>query len=130
VFPFTMGANIGTCITALLAATAISGDGQYFALQVALVHLLYNVIGVVVFLTVPIIKGLPIRCALALGDRVEQNRLWAFGYVFSVFFLLPGAVFAGEYLFGTPEEEIRRATAAEAAKDAEAGSLDEGLIID
>ncbi|MFP3345087.1 Na/Pi cotransporter family protein, partial [Halomonas sp. SIMBA_159] len=37
VYPFTLGANIGTCITALLAATAISGDHAVFALQIALV---------------------------------------------------------------------------------------------
>lgn len=32
VFPFTMGANIGTCITAMLAATAITGEMKVLAL--------------------------------------------------------------------------------------------------
>ncbi|MCW8814525.1 MAG: Na/Pi symporter, partial [Chlorobium sp.] len=43
IYPFTLGANIGTCITALLAATAITGPNAVFALQIAFVHLLYNV---------------------------------------------------------------------------------------
>jgi sodium-dependent phosphate cotransporter len=42
IYPFTLGANIGTTITALLAATAISGETAVFALQIALVHLIYN----------------------------------------------------------------------------------------
>ncbi|MBL4601443.1 MAG: Na/Pi cotransporter family protein, partial [Emcibacteraceae bacterium] len=42
IYPFTLGANIGTTITALLAATAISGPTAVLALQIALVHLIYN----------------------------------------------------------------------------------------
>ena len=98
VFPFTMGANIGTCITALLAATSISGPTQEFALQIALVHLLYNVSGVLVFSLVPWLRDLPIHSAKWLGDRTEHNRGWAFGYIFSLFFVLPSMVFAGELL--------------------------------
>lgn len=106
VFPFTMGANIGTCITALLAATAVSGDSKEFALQIALVHLLYNVLGVLVFLYTPWLKELPIRSAEWLGNKTESNRGWAFGYIGAIFFLLPGAVFAGEMLFGPPAEDV------------------------
>ncbi|MDJ0918216.1 MAG: Na/Pi symporter [Woeseiaceae bacterium] len=108
VFPFTMGANIGTCITALLAATAISGGNEVFALQIALVHLLYNVLGVFVFAVVPWVKDWPIHAAEWLGNKTEENRLWAFGYIFSVFFVLPGAVFTGEVLFIEPDEQIQR----------------------
>ncbi len=98
VFPFTMGANIGTCITALLAATAVSGDNQQFALQIALVHLMYNVLGVAVFLSVPWLRDRPVRSAEWLGNRTERNRGWAFGYVFTVFFVVPGLVLGGEML--------------------------------
>jgi sodium-dependent phosphate cotransporter len=103
VFPFTMGANIGTCITALLAATSVAGPTQVLALQIALVHLLYNVFGVLVFLYTPWLKELPVRSAEWLGDKVELNRGWAFGYIGSVFFVVPGLVFASEALFGEPE---------------------------
>lgn len=92
VFPFTMGANIGTCITALLAAMGVADASQGAALQIALVHLLYNVSGVLVFLVTPGLQTLPVRCAELLGDLTEKNRAYALGYLLVVFFALPGAV--------------------------------------
>lgn len=97
VFPFTMGANIGTCITALLAATAITGANEAVALQIALVHLFYNVFGVIFFLYIPFLYELPIRSAMWLGNLIESNRSWAFGYILGVFFLVPGTVFGTQY---------------------------------
>ena len=104
VFPFTMGANIGTCITALLAATAVTGEFQIFALQIALVHLLYNITGVIVFSITPFLRELPIYSAEWLGNLAERNRSWAFAYIFAIFFALPGAVFTGEKIFGDKKE--------------------------
>lgn len=46
VYPFTLGTNIGTCVTALLAATAITGPTAEVAMQIALVHLLFNLMGI------------------------------------------------------------------------------------
>lgn len=105
VFPFTMGANIGTCITALLAATAVTGVYEVFALQIALVHLFYNVLGVLVFLYTPWLRMLPIRAATWLGQKSSEHRSWAFSYIFAVFFFLPGAVFGAQYLSGEAEIE-------------------------
>jgi len=109
VFPFTMGANIGTCITALLAATSITGPNEVYALQIALVHLFYNVIGVLLFLYIPVLKDLPVISATWLGRRAGANRGWAFGYILAVFFLLPGAVFGGEFLLQSPDPDIIQA---------------------
>ena len=92
VYPFTLGANIGTCITAVLAATAVSGVGAGVAMQIAFVHLLYNVFGVIVFTVVPFLYDLPVRSAEWLGNKTETHRGWAFGYIGLVFFLLPGSV--------------------------------------
>ncbi len=94
VYPFTLGANIGTCITAVLAATAVSGVGAGVAMQIAMVHLLYNVFGVIVFAAVPFLYDLPVRSAEWLGNKTEKHRGWAFGYIGLVFFLLPGSVLA------------------------------------
>ncbi|MEM1175131.1 MAG: Na/Pi symporter [Pseudomonadota bacterium] len=106
VFPFTMGANIGTCITALLAATSVSGEFGIFALQIALVHLFYNISGVLLFSLVPVLKELPVRSALWLGEKTEENRGYAFGYIFSVFFLLPGVVLASQALLGDDKDRL------------------------
>ena len=104
IYPFTLGANIGTCVTALLAATSITGPNEFYALQIALVHLLYNVFGVVLFMSVPFLRELPVRSSEWLGDLVEKNRGYAFGYIGAVFFALPGVVFGAEMLFSGDEE--------------------------
>ena len=108
VFPFTMGANIGTCITALLAATSISGPNEIFALQIALVHFLYNFTGVLLFLYIPYLKDLPVRAAISLAEKATEQRGWAFGYIFVLFFIVPGSVFGAEFL-RSPDEEVQRA---------------------
>lgn len=125
VFPFVMGANIGTCITALLAATAVEGPYEVFALQVALVHLLFNVLGVLLFLTVPWLHDTPIRSAEWLGDRVAARRAWAPGYVMLVFFVLPGGVLGVQSLAGRPEPTVVEAEAHEQELEAAEGAVDQ-----
>lgn len=117
VFPFTMGANIGTCVTALLAAMAVTGPYSGFALQIALVHLCYNLFAVMVFSLVPWLRDLPIRSAEWLGNKTELNRAWAFGYIGAVFFMMPGAVFAGEWIFGLERDARAPAEAVAPAGD-------------
>jgi sodium-dependent phosphate cotransporter len=89
VYPFTLGANIGTCITALLAATAITGDAALPALQIALVHLTYNVLGVVVIYGIPLFRDIPIRNAQALARLTRKRRSVALAYILAVFFVIP-----------------------------------------
>jgi sodium-dependent phosphate cotransporter len=131
VYPFTMGANMGTCVTALLAATAVEGDVRVFALQIALVHLLYNVGGMAVFLGVPFLKDLPLRSAAWLGARTRRNRRFAVGYVLAVFFLLPGLVLGGQMLWSE-----RNAVIVDIAEDGgkleahEKATEEEGLSIE
>lgn len=92
IYPFTLGANIGTCITALIAATAVSGEYAVVALQIALVHLLYNVLAVSVIYGIPILRELPIRLAEGLAQRASEKKAYAFGYVAGVFFIMPFSV--------------------------------------
>lgn len=89
IYPFTLGANIGTCITALLSATAVTGEYAVFALQIALVHLLYNIIGVLVVYGLPFLREIPIKLATGLGEKAAENKLYAFAYIGGVFFLTP-----------------------------------------
>jgi len=109
IYPFTLGANMGTCITALLAATAVAGGNQLFALQIALVHLLYNSFGVLLFTTVPVVRDLPLRSAQWLGDVSEKRRAFAFGYILGMFFLLPGSVLGGQQLLARRDTEVLEA---------------------
>lgn len=92
IYPFTLGANIGTCITALLAATAVAGAEAVPALQIAMVHLLYNFLGVIIIYGIPLLARLPIVGAETLAEVASERKSVAFAYIISVFFLIPGVL--------------------------------------
>ena len=100
IYPFTLGANIGTCITALLAATAVDGGNAVFALQIALVHFAYNVIGVVVIFGLPFTRNIPIYAAEWLAGLAVKNKLYVAAYIGTVFFILPIVLIGLSQAFG------------------------------
>ena len=114
IYPFTLGSNIGTTITALLAATAVTGGNEVFALQIALVHLLYNLCGVLIFAAIPVLWRLPVRSAQWLGNMTEKSRLYAAGYMLVVFFVLPASVLGVQAVLGNKEPAVIAAEADEA----------------
>jgi sodium-dependent phosphate cotransporter len=89
-----LGANIGTTVTALLASMA---QERPEALTIALVHLIFNVIGVAVMYLVPPLRAVPQRLARALAQRSSRNKGVLVAYVFGVFVLLP---LVGWFLWG------------------------------
>jgi sodium-dependent phosphate cotransporter len=92
VYPFTLGANIGTCITALLAATAVSGEFAVFALQIALVHLVFNIMSTVFIFGIPFLRELPVKAADMISDMAVKNKAVVAGYLVAVFLVLPGTI--------------------------------------
>lgn len=98
IYPFTLGANIGTCITALLAATSVSGEQAIPALEIALVHLLFNTFGVIVIYGIPVFRRLPILSAQTLANVACERKEVAFFYILSVFFLVPGLLLGASVL--------------------------------
>lgn len=94
IYPFTLGSNIGTTITALLAATAVQGDMGYFALQIAMVHLLFNVSAVVFIYGIPFLRNIPPTTARRFAHAASRNKWLVLGYVVGVFFILPGLLVA------------------------------------
>jgi sodium-dependent phosphate cotransporter len=109
VYPFTLGANIGTPITALMSATAITGDYQVVALQVAIVHFLYNALGVALFAAVPPLYRLPMRSAQALANGARRSPWIVPGYLLGVFFVIPGIVLGAQSLFDYKNPEVVQA---------------------
>ncbi|MCL9781386.1 Na/Pi symporter [Vibrio sp. S4M6] len=94
IYPFTLGANIGTCITALLAATAVSGEFAIFALQIALVHLLFNVLSTVLIYGIPLLRNLPVKGSEWLSELAIRNKAYVAGYLLTVFVVLPSSILA------------------------------------
>jgi sodium-dependent phosphate cotransporter len=84
-FPVTLGANIGTTITALLAALSSNQAG----LTIAFVHLIFNVSATLLIYPIPSIRNIPIRLAKGLAERSAKNKLFGIGYVVGVFVFLP-----------------------------------------
>ncbi|XP_048119032.1 sodium-dependent phosphate transport protein 2A [Alosa alosa] len=91
-YPLTLGSNIGTTTTAILAAMASPGDKLPAACQIALCHLFFNVFGILLWYPVPQTR-LPIRMASMLGERTAKYRWFAVLYLVLFFLLLPSLVF-------------------------------------
>jgi sodium-dependent phosphate cotransporter len=92
IFPFVLGANIGTTITAILAALVLAGGGEAggeAALTVAFAHLCFNVFGIALLWPIPAVRRVPIWMAERLGQLAVRNRGYAFAYIAVVFFVLP-----------------------------------------
>lgn len=85
-FPFTLGANVGTTVTALLAALA---TGHPAAVSVALAHVLFNVTGGLLIYPLKPVRAVPLALARGLGRLGSRNRPLAVVYVAVVFFVLP-----------------------------------------
>jgi solute carrier family 34 (sodium-dependent phosphate cotransporter) len=85
-YPITIGANIGTTMTALLAALAVD---ETAGLVIALVHFTYNVTAVLIIYPLPQIRFIPLRVAMALGNQAAKRRWVVFVYVGGFFVGLP-----------------------------------------
>jgi len=82
-FPFTLGANIGTTITAILSSMV---TGSTEAVALAFAHLIFNVSAVVVFYP---LRKIPISLAKRLGDIVMERRYLSILIILVFFFLIP-----------------------------------------
>ena len=86
IYPVTLGANVGTTITALLAALATSRPE---ALTVAIVHTLFNVGGIVLLYPMPYVRDIPVRLSENLAKIAINRRVAAVVYVVVVFIVVP-----------------------------------------
>lgn len=85
IYPITIGANIGTTATALLAALT----GNMAGLSIALVHLFFNLFGFLLFFPINKLRNIPVRCAEGLASLIESNKAVGLGYICFVFLILP-----------------------------------------
>lgn len=88
-FPFTVGANIGTTVTAMIAALA---TGSPEAITIACAHLLFNLSGTLLIYVPPPMRAIPLYLASRLGDVAAKSRLAAALYIVLMFYGLPLAL--------------------------------------
>ena len=86
IYPVTLGANVGTTVTALLAALA---TGNPAAVTVAVVHTLFNVSGIALFYPIRALRRIPLRLAAGLADVAAERRSTAIVYALGMFVVIP-----------------------------------------
>ena len=91
-YPLTLGANIGTTTTAILAALAQEPEDIKWSLQISLCHLFFNISGILLFYPIPYLR-FPISMAKFLGNETAKYRWFAVFYLILSFFIVPALVF-------------------------------------
>ncbi|MBV6646309.1 MAG: Na/Pi symporter [Cyclobacteriaceae bacterium] len=84
-FPYLIGANIGTTITAFIA-TLFQSEA---ALAIATVHLLFNAIMVLLFFPFNMVRAKIVNFSKSFSTRIEENRVIGFLYILFTFFIIP-----------------------------------------
>lgn len=89
IYPFTVGANVGTTMTAIIAAFGFSGGEATAAMTATAVHLFYNIFSALVIFLIPVLRPLPVRGATWLGNLGAKNKLYVVVWLVGLFVLLP-----------------------------------------
>ncbi len=85
-YPITLGANVGTTVTALIAALATDSSD---AMTIALVHLLFNVTAIALIYPIPRIRYVPVQLAERLAQIAVKRKTLAVAYTVTMFVLIP-----------------------------------------
>ena len=85
IFPYTLGANLGTTMTAILAAMATQ---NHVAVTVSFAHLCFNILGILIFYP---LRFIPISLAHLVGARASESRasLVAFILIYLSLYFIP-----------------------------------------
>ncbi|CAJ1352625.1 unnamed protein product [Effrenium voratum] len=94
--PMTLGANIGTTFTSMFAALAVMKANS---IQIALCHLLFNIIGILIWFPAPPMRRVIINAACTLGFYASYWRLVPLIYILVMFLAVPGITLAISLLY-------------------------------
>jgi len=86
IYPYQMGANIGTTVTAFLASFV---TGSHEAVSVAFAHLIFNVYGIAIFWP---LKKIPMSMARFFSNLTQKSKMIPIIYILVAFFLIPGLI--------------------------------------
>lgn len=95
-FPLTLGANLGTTFTGLLASLVTEGTAS---LHVALCHLFFNIFGIIIWYPIPFMRNIPLNAARTLGKGTRIWKGFPILYIIVTFLLLPLLLFGIFSLF-------------------------------
>jgi sodium-dependent phosphate cotransporter len=81
--PYTMGANVGTTVTAILAALSL---GEVLGISVAFAHLLFNICGITIFWP---LKRVPLWIATTLGKLAGRHVAYPVAVILTAYLGIP-----------------------------------------
>jgi len=85
IYPFTLGANIGTTVTALLASLTLNVT----AMVAAFSHLFFNIFGILLIYLNPFLRDIPMKLSKWIADVAMQNKALPIIYLLIIFFGIP-----------------------------------------
>ncbi len=85
-YPITLGANVGTTVTALLAAL---GAGAIAGLTIAVTHTLFNIAGILLVYPWRRTRYVPVMLAEQLADLAIRRKALALAYLVGAFVVVP-----------------------------------------
>ena len=83
-----LGANIGTTCTAILASLVTESTD---AIQIAICHFIFNIMGIIIWFPLPMTRKIPLKMAHRLGELVSKYKWFGVFYILYLFVLIPGA---------------------------------------
>ena len=84
-YPFTIGANVGTTVTALLASLTLNVT----AMVAGFAHLFFNIFGIIIIYLNPLLKNIPLDLADWLSEAAVKNKFLPLIYLILFFFVIP-----------------------------------------
>ena len=102
--PLTLGANIGTTVTAIMASMV---SDQIESLQVALAHLFFNISGILIWYPIPFMRRVPLNIARWLGKMTRRSKYFPLLYLAVAFFVIPLSFLGLSLLFDTDAKSFK-----------------------
>ena len=94
-FPLTLGANVGTTVSGIMAATVVTSN-PVEAWQVALTHFFFNVFSIMIVYPLPVTRAIPLAASRWLGRMTANEtygKIFPLVYTGVVFMAIPGAAY-------------------------------------
>ena len=96
-FPVTVGANLGTTVTALMASLAVSGPNAQAGVEIALTHFGFNLAATLLIYPWPPVRGAILNGVTRFAEVANRSKLLAIAYLLVLFYGLPALA---AFLFG------------------------------
>jgi solute carrier family 34 (sodium-dependent phosphate cotransporter) len=85
-YPITLGANVGTTVTALIASLAVT---QAAGLTIALVHTMFNVTALLIVFPIKVVREIPVRLAERFAGVAVAHPTLVGAYLLGLFIVIP-----------------------------------------